>query len=273
MILPESDIDSSSGSLTGSRSRSNYTGELSIVNTIFKNDGFNGDITAGNKKIFRKAIGNIDGISKLYSSIEKDKILFNAVDPLKEMLADWVSWMISEGFTPYSGNNYVRINDAYRTIADQEATRASKGKYAAPVGTSNHGWGIAIDLQYFTKNGTQISNYVDKKPNIKQGFDFNENESIVWLLDNSYKYGWVIPNKLRDGIGSGDEFWHWEYHGTAAVCHMRKYPNTYGHITKVNEPQKDSVTNPRLPNGTQDVYSDKDCGGDNTKTSDGTVDS
>lgn len=273
MILPESDIDSSSGSLTGSRSRSNYTGQLNIVNTIDKNLGVNGDITAGNKKIFRKAIGNIGGIGKLYSSIEKDKILFNAVDPLVEMLNDWVSWMISKGFTPYSGNNYARINDAYRTIADQEATKKGRGKYAAPVGTSNHGWGIAIDLQYFTKNGVQISNYVNNKPNIKQGFDFNENESIVWLLDNSYKYGWVIPNKLRDGIGSGDEFWHWEYHGTAAVCHMRKYPNTYGHITKVNEPQKDSVTNPRLPDGTQDVYSDKDCGGDNTKTSDGTVDS
>jgi LAS superfamily LD-carboxypeptidase LdcB len=273
MVLPDSDISTNNGTrLSGSNSRTNYSAnDTNIVNTIKKNGGLNGNIGSG--KIFRKAIGNVSGINKLYSSVEKDKILFNAVDPLVEMLNDWVSWMKSDGFTPYDGSNYARINDAYRTIADQEATKKGRGKYAAPVGTSNHGWGIAIDLQYFTKNGVQISNYVNNKPNIKQGFDFNENESIVWLLDNSYKYGWVIPNKLRDGIGSGDEFWHWEYHGTAAVCHMRKYPNTYGHITKVNEPQKDSVTNPRLPDGTQDVYSDKDCGGDNTKTSDGTVDS
>ena len=64
-----------------------------------------------------------------------------------------------------------------------------------------------------------------------------------------------------------DEFWHWEYHGTAALCHMKNYPTTYGHNTIVSGGLDNSVTNPRLPDGKPDVY--VGCDEDKIQTADG----
>ena len=38
------------------------------------------------------------------------------------------------------------ISDSYRSLAEQVTTKAAKGGLAAVPGTSNHGWGLAIDL-------------------------------------------------------------------------------------------------------------------------------
>ena len=244
-----------------------YKGSLNIVKTIEENMGLNGNIENGTIK--REPIGNVSGVKKNYTNKDTDKILSNAVIPLREMLTDWVEWLKIEGFQPFEGNYYVQINDAYRTIGRQEALKVKYDDSAATPGTSNHGWGIAIDLQYFRKDGTAIKNR-DGGVNIREGFNFNVNKSIVWLLENSYKYGWVIPYKLRDQAGTLDEFWHWEYHGTSAVDHMNKFPRTYRYTTNVNEPLKSFVTNPKKPNGKSEVYSAKNPGDDKTQNPDGT---
>lgn len=75
------------------------------------------------------------------------------------------------------------ITDSYRSFASQQALAAQKGLYsqgglAAVPGTSEHGWGLAID--------------------------FGEGEQRNWLAKNGKKFGFkTIPR----------EPWHWEYEG------------------------------------------------------------
>lgn len=43
------------------------------------------------------------------------------------------------------------INDSYRDYAAQVEAKAIYGSEAAPPGTSNHGWALAIDIGTFTQ--------------------------------------------------------------------------------------------------------------------------
>jgi hypothetical protein len=92
----------------------------------------------------------------------------------------------------------------------------------------------------------------------KEGFDITYNPSLKWFLDNSYKYGFIIPQTLRDGV-SVDEYWHFEYHGTSAKCLYSKQPTTYGYTPKIDKDYKASVHNPKGKDGKEAVYLASDC--------------
>ncbi|WP_062073189.1 M15 family metallopeptidase [Demequina sediminicola] len=79
--------------------------------------------------------------------------------------------------------HHLGMTDSYRSYGSQVATRAAKGYMAAIPGTSNHGWGMAVDLEY---------------------------DAATWLAANGAEYGWVHPNWARSG-GSKPEWWHLEY--------------------------------------------------------------
>jgi len=186
----------------------------------------------------------------------KNQLIPEAVTALNQMLTDWVVWMKSQGFAGNSGV-YAYINSGFRTIEEQqrlydEATCEGRRCVARP-GTSNHGWGIAVDFQFLTKSGAIIKNYVDSKPNVGQGYNFNINESIVWLLENGYTYGWIIPEALRDDTGL-EEFWHFEYHGKSAACILSQRPKVKTITVSTNKPYKDFVRNPNDKNNTEAVY-------------------
>jgi hypothetical protein len=77
----------------------------------------------------------------------------------------------------------IGITDSYRDYASQERLAATKGLYsqgglAATPGTSNHGWGVATDLDL-------------------------DNRAQQWMRDNGWRYGFVedVPR----------EPWHWTY--------------------------------------------------------------
>jgi len=78
------------------------------------------------------------------------------------------------------------------------------------------------------------------------------------MYDNSYRYGFVLPAILRDGQ-SLDEHWHFEYHGTSAICLIKQNPTVYGYTINTDKKQDDSVTNPKTMKGEPAVYSDTDC--------------
>ena len=241
-----------------------------IIVTIQENTGSNGNIEQG--KITRSLIQVPKEISVTIKDDDARKILTEAVSPLKSMLTEWVAWMKSQGF---KGNNgkYANIISAYRTIADQERVRnqaiaAGKPKNStATPGSSRHGWGIAIDFQYFDKNGNIINNYVGSKINDSVGFDITKNPAIQWLYDNSYRFGFIIPPELRDSVGI-EEFWHWEYHGTSAKCILQKNTNIRGYQVKVDKNYDSSVINPKKPDGTVAVYTN--CDYVSIKQADGT---
>lgn len=86
------------------------------------------------------------------------------------------------------------VNEGYRDLATQEryyAKPPSGAGTAAKPGTSNHGWGLAVDLKL-------------------RGGEY------AWMLANAPRYGWINPLWARDGKGI-EEPWHWEHVGAPAV--------------------------------------------------------
>jgi hypothetical protein len=79
----------------------------------------------------------------------------------------------------------ISVTDSYRSYDQQVSLAAEKGLtqnggWAAVPGTSEHGWGLAVDVDV-DKNG------------------------LAWLRANGTTYGFVEP--------ATREPWHWEYHG------------------------------------------------------------
>lgn len=84
------------------------------------------------------------------------------------------------------------ITDSYRSFAGQVAARRNRGHLAATPGTSNHGWGVAVDL------GSGINRF--------------GTATHRWMRENAPKFGWELPAWARQN-GSKPEPWHWEFEG------------------------------------------------------------
>ena len=88
--------------------------------------------------------------------------------------------------------SHLTVTDSYRSYGGQVACRQQKGSLCARPGTSNHGWGVAVDF-----GGTAHSFGTD---------------AHNWLLANAGAYGWILPDWAQ-ADGSKPEPWHWEYVG------------------------------------------------------------
>lgn len=82
------------------------------------------------------------------------------------------------------------LTDTYRSLADQRRVAAAKPGLAASPGTSNHGWGLAIDLCSSDSRSSSV---------------------MGWLQDNGPTFGWDNPKWARPGGSGAYEPWHWEY--------------------------------------------------------------
>jgi hypothetical protein len=83
----------------------------------------------------------------------------------------------------------LQVTDSYRSYEQQvdlveRKGLYSEGGYGAVPGTSNHGWGLAVDA------------------------DVNDPATLSWLRSNGYRFGFVeaVPR----------EPWHWEFRPTQA---------------------------------------------------------
>lgn len=90
------------------------------------------------------------------------------------------------------------VSSAYRDYAGQVYWRdywCSRGicGNAAPPGTSNHGWALAIDI------GVPINGWSDP--------------IYLWMKANASRWGWIHPSWAEPGGPGPDEAWHWEYSG------------------------------------------------------------
>lgn len=96
---------------------------------------------------------------------------------------------LNEAYTRRFGDS-ISLTDSYRTYAQQVSVKRRKPGLAARAGTSNHGWGLAID----------IADGVPKR-----------NDRYHWLAKHAPKYGWDNPAWARKGGRGPYEPWHWEY--------------------------------------------------------------
>ena len=98
---------------------------------------------------------------------------------------------LNTAFKAQFGQN-IGITDGYRPYDEQVQCRLEKGSLCADPGTSNHGWGKAVDIGGCC------------------GINTGAGPAFDWLTTNAGRYGWNHPAWAQTG-GSKPEPWHWEY--------------------------------------------------------------
>lgn len=99
---------------------------------------------------------------------------------------------MSTAYAAEHGGQRLCVTDAYRDLASQVAVRAARPGLAAVPGTSEHGWGVAVDLC----GGVQDAS----------------SPASAWMRAHSGLYGWFHPAWAQVG-GALPEAWHWEFAG------------------------------------------------------------
>ncbi|MEU2348208.1 NlpC/P60 family protein [Modestobacter sp. NPDC049651] len=82
------------------------------------------------------------------------------------------------------------ITDSYRSYAAQVDAHKRKPRITAVPGTSNHGWGLAVDLC--------------------GGINAFGTPQTAWMAANAGQFGWVHPGWAQL-TGQNPEPWHWEF--------------------------------------------------------------
>ena len=82
------------------------------------------------------------------------------------------------------------VTDSYRSYREQVSIYATRPSFAAIPGTSNHGWGRALDLC--------------------GGAQSYSGAAYRWLKANAGRFGFVHPAWAEPGRGM-EEPWHWEF--------------------------------------------------------------
>lgn len=98
---------------------------------------------------------------------------------------------MSKAYEQQFGAGAMCLTDSYRSLAAQIDVRRRKPGLAAIPGTSNHGWGQAVDL--CSPGGGQWV----------VGSDYD-----VWMHQHAGGFGWVHPDWAEPN-GSKPEPWHW----------------------------------------------------------------
>ncbi len=98
---------------------------------------------------------------------------------------------LNTAFKAEFGQN-IGITDGYRSYDEQVQCRLEKGSLCANPGTSNHGWGKAVDIGGCC------------------GINSGTGPAFDWLTATAGRYGWNHPAWAQPG-GSKPEPWHWEY--------------------------------------------------------------
>jgi len=106
----------------------------------------------------------------------------------------------------FPGKSKIIITDGYRTYQEQVHMKDKYGSFAATPGTSNHGWGLAMDISGM---GNPFKTIKGKTPDRESVF---RGPVYQWFFENSWQFGIYNPESLRDGSRT-DEYWHWEFHG------------------------------------------------------------
>jgi hypothetical protein len=94
---------------------------------------------------------------------------------------------MSQAYAKVFGSN-ICVTDSYRSYTEQVKVFRQRPSLAAVPGTSNHGWGLALDLGC--------------------GVQSSRSAQYRWLVANAGRFGWVHPTwAMHDPF----EPWHWEF--------------------------------------------------------------
>lgn len=134
---------------------------------------------------------------------------------LQEMMddcrAEGLSPLICSSFRTRETQQALYDNKVERLIAagyDAEAARAEAGKAVAVPRTSEHELGLAVDI---VDTGNQMLDETQEDTAVQR-----------WLMENSWRYGWILryPNDKSEITGIIYEPWHYRYVGADAAREM-----------------------------------------------------
>ena len=116
----------------------------------------------------------------------------------------------------------IRVISAYRDVSYQENLYASYlekdskdivDTYSARPGFSEHHTGLSIDID-----------------NIYTSYEYFEyTDEYTWMMDNAYKYGYILryPKDKENISGYKYESWHFRYVGKKIATYLHRHPITY----------------------------------------------
>lgn len=96
---------------------------------------------------------------------------------------------LNEAYRAHWGRN-LHVTDSYRSYAGQVLCEETKGSMCATPGTSNHGWGAAVD--------------------VGGGIQYFDSAQHAWMVANAGAFGWYLPGWAQ-ATGSKPEAWHWQH--------------------------------------------------------------
>lgn len=138
---------------------------------------------------------NLEKINSEYSNgndLKANKVAVNAfIAMAQDASHNGLSLVINSAYRSYSEQE--RIVDTYKNLYGDDYVN----KYVARPGYSEHQTGLSFDI------GSKNSNI------------FSNSKEYQWILNNSYKYGFIhrFPKNAEDITGISNEPWHFRYVG------------------------------------------------------------
>lgn len=201
----------------------NYEDTVTFVNAHLDKDYYSNDIPLSKDKASK-----LDVIVNKYYKLDKDyepedltvinskfasgtqKLRKEAADKFEEMASD----MLKENLKIYAGSTYRSYSyqeGLYNRYVKKDGFKEAE-TYSARAGYSEHQLGLAVDIV----NGKW--NYLSE----------NDKE-YTWLINNSYKYGFILryPHESEYITGYVFEDWHFRYLGIDLATKVHESKLTY----------------------------------------------
>lgn len=141
--------------------------------------------------------GKPHGVSGLNGRLAADSLCEVDFAPGHRLQCDAAAALIAADAEYFAlTGKHLQLTDSYRSYGLQQRTWALKPRTAARPGTSNHGWGMAVDM---------------------------DRDSALWLSAHGADYGWVHPQWARPD-GHRPEWWHLEYVGVDVGTFVKPEP-------------------------------------------------
>lgn len=173
------------------------SGSLIVVNSSLEYKGTEEDLVS--LYDVRKAAG-----ASYYTVIDKDvKVRQEAAEALNMML---------KGFNEETGHKDIQVDTGYRSVKSQQQLYDAAGDTSsvAKPGYSDYHTGYSIDLSIVDEDGSTL--------------DFDGTGDYEWLINNCYKYGYVVrfPDGKKEKTGYDYHPWHFRYVGVPHSVYMKE---------------------------------------------------
>lgn len=201
----------------------NYEDTVTFVNAYLDKDYYSNDIPLSKDKASK-----LDVIVNKYYKLDKDyepedltvinskfasgtqKLRKEAADKFEEMASD----MLKENLKIYAGSTYRSYSyqeGLYNRYVKKDGFKEAE-TYSARAGYSEHQLGLAVDIV----NGKW--NYLSEG-----------DKEYTWLVNNSYKYGFILryPHESEYITGYVFEDWHFRYLGIELATKVYESKLTY----------------------------------------------